>query len=102
MSDFGPMATQRSKAHSSTVGFEFLNSYAGALAMRGKKVPRYGKRMTASGAANYPKIVRIGDELRVVSTTELASSVKGGIMLGLATNGPGPSSGGPGRRKKHG
>jgi hypothetical protein len=44
VSDFGPMATQTSKPHSSAVGCDFLNSYEGAPAMRGNKVPRYGKR----------------------------------------------------------
>jgi hypothetical protein len=65
VSDFGPMATQTSKPRSSTVGCDFLNSYEGAPAMRGNKVSRYGKGMTPSGAAHYPKILRIGDELLV-------------------------------------
>jgi hypothetical protein len=63
VSDFGPMATQTSKLHSSAVGCDFLNSYEGAPAMRGNKVPRYGKGVTSSGAALYPKILRIGDDL---------------------------------------
>lgn len=60
MSDFGPMATQTSKPHSSAVGRDFLNSYEGVAAMRGNKVPKYGKGVTSSGAAHYPKILRIG------------------------------------------
>lgn len=57
------MATRMSKPHSSAVGSYFLNSYEGAFAMRGNKVPRYGQSATPSGAALYPKRLRIGDEL---------------------------------------
>jgi hypothetical protein len=65
--DFGPMATQTSKPHSSAVGCDFLNSYEGAPAMRGNKVPRYGTGVTPSGAAHYPKILRTGaDQVGVV------------------------------------
>ena len=67
MSDFGPMAIQTSKPHSSAVECDFLNGYEGAPAMRGNKVPRYGKGVILSGAAHHPKIVHIGDELRVDS-----------------------------------
>ena len=56
--DFGPMATQMSKPHSSAVGCDFLSSYEGVAAMCGNKVPRYGKGVTPSGAAHYPKILR--------------------------------------------
>jgi len=59
VSDFGPMATQMSKPHSSAVGYDFLNSYGGAPRMRGNKVPRYGKGVASSGAAHYPKMLRI-------------------------------------------
>jgi len=65
VSDFDPMATQTSKLHSSAVGCDFLNSYQGAPTMRGNKVPRYGKGVTPSGAAHYPKILRIGHDLLV-------------------------------------
>jgi hypothetical protein len=61
VSDFGPMATQTSKPHSSAVGCDFLGSYEGAAGMRGNKVPKYGKGVTPSGVAHYPKILRISD-----------------------------------------
>ena len=60
MYDFDPMAILMSKAHSSAVRCDFLNSYEGGAAVRGNKVPRYGKGVTPSGAAHYPKILRIG------------------------------------------
>jgi hypothetical protein len=64
VSDFGPMATQVSKPHSRAVGSDFLDSYEGAPAMHGNRVPRYGKGATPSGAALYPKMLRISHELR--------------------------------------
>ncbi len=67
-SDLGPMAPQTSKPHSSVVGYDFLDSYEGAPAMRGNKVPKYGKGVTPSGAAHCLKLLRIGHELPVDSS----------------------------------
>ena len=85
------MATQMSKAHSSAVGCDFLSSYESAPAMRGNKVPRYGKGVTPSGAAHCPKILRVGD--REIEKNQGRDMVEGEKREGSMTPGEGIADG---------